>query len=238
MVISTVDPSYTYPSSVQLYDYGTTTAYQSIAGPNTKLNVPGGIAIDSSDNIYVANVQGKTVEKFMLPTPSPTPKPTPTPSGSPTPTPKPTPTPTASPTPSASPTPYDLTPEFTIGGGATGIVTPTSVAVDGQGRIYVSDQGSPGAPCSGAKGAAILIFPSNVKGAYAGPPTRTIRGCATKLVAPTDVKIDTNGKIYVADSTASGGGVIYVFAANANGDVKPQISYTSPGAVTGLGLVP
>ena len=234
LVFGDVDTTNQYPSSIQLYNYGENFAYQSVAGPNTQLNVPGGVALDNNNDIYLANVQGKNVEKFILPTPTPTPKPTPSPTGSPTATPRPTPTPSASPTPSSSPTPYDLTPEFTIGGGKTGIVAPTSVAIDGAGRIYVSDQGSPLVHCS----AAILIFPPNIKGAYTNPPVGVIKGCATKLLAPTDVKVGSNGRIYVADSTASGGGVIYIYSINSRNNAAPLLYYTSPGAVTGLGLVP
>ena len=64
-------------------------------------------------------------------------------------------------------------------------------------------------------------------------------GCNTLLNAPTDVKVDSNGLVYVADSPLTGGGgVIYVYAAGARGDVAPSAIYKSPGTVTGLGLVP
>ncbi|HZV25666.1 MAG TPA: hypothetical protein VFG00_05180, partial [Acidothermaceae bacterium] len=76
MIISDVIPTAVYPSQLLLFIEGTTQPYQSIAGPNPNLNVPGGVALDSHDNIYVTNVQGHSVDKFVLPTPSPTPKPT------------------------------------------------------------------------------------------------------------------------------------------------------------------
>jgi len=212
--------------------------YTVIAGPNTGLNVPSGIAVDSSDKLYVANLQGASVEGFALPTPAPTPATSATPS--PTPSPTPTVNPSASPTtsPSASPvptpTPLNLAPTFVISGAATGIVTPTSVALDGSGNIYVSDQGNPalGMPPS------ILVFSPGLNGSVSPAPVRKIAGSATLLLAPTDVKVDSSGKIYVADSTSSGAGVVYVYAATANGNVAPSATLTSPGAISGLALSP
>jgi hypothetical protein len=73
----------------------------------------------------------------------------------------------------------------------------------------------------------------------AATPKYFICGPNTLLTAPTDVKVDNNGYVYVADE-ASGAGVIYVFApiATANGNVAPLSTLKSPGAVIGLGLTP
>ncbi|MBV8435401.1 MAG: hypothetical protein JO029_14070 [Candidatus Eremiobacteraeota bacterium] len=243
MVVSDVIPTNVYPSQLLLFIEGTTTPYQSIAGPNPNLNVPGGLAIDKEDNIYVANIQGASVDKFVLPTPSPTPKPTPT--TSPTPTPKPTPSPstspsvTPSPTPSPTPTPFNIRPTFQIAGAKTHVITPTSVAVDVNGNVYISDQGASHAGCGSARGPAILIYARpHVRGLISTPPTRTIAGCTTKLKAPTDVKVDKNGLIYVADTSETGGGIVWIYAATAAGNAAPMGYYTSPGAVTGIGVVP
>ena len=70
-----------------------------------------------------------------------------------------------------------------------------------------------------------------------GKPLRKIQGCNTQLIAPTDVKVDSSGTMYVADQTSTGGGIIYIFAAGSNGNAAPT-SYKSPGTVTGLGIVP
>ena len=68
-------------------------------------------------------------------------------------------------------------------------------------------------------------------------PIRKIQGCNTLLNQPTDIKLNKVGIIYVADSTRSGSGIIYVFPAGSNGNVAPT-NYTSRGAVTGLGIIP
>jgi hypothetical protein len=86
-----------------------------------------------------------------------------------------------------------------------------------------------------------LVFPPfNPKKPYT-KPIRTIQGCNTKLNAPTDVKVDSAGLTYVADSTTTGAGIIYIYAAGAGGPGNHNVTptnYSSPGTVTGLGIVP
>jgi hypothetical protein len=233
-----------FASQLQFYYASDVNAgtYNVIAGPATNLNVPSGIAADSSGNIYVANQQGASVTVYAIPTPSPTPVPTPTPVATATPTPVPTPTatppgatpsptPTPTATPSPTPTPLNIAPIATLGS-ASKIGQPTSIALDSTGKIYVSDQAS---TVCGPVCPAILIFPAGSNGAVT--PT-SISGSLTKLLAPTDVKVDSTGKIYVADSTAAGVGVIYIYAAGSVGNVAPTVMLTSPGAAIGLALSP
>lgn len=211
--------------------------YQTIAGSLTNLNVPSGVAADTGGHVYVANLQGASVAQFAIPTPSPTPVPTATPTTTPTPAPTPTATGTASPTPTPAPTatPLNIAPSLYVTGAATGIGQPTGIALDSSANMYVSDQKTTFAGCSGSSG-AVLVFAPSANGNVA--PIRAICGTSTKLFAPTDVKVDSTGQIYVADSTAAGSGVIYVFAAGANGNVAPTSTFTSPGAVIGIGLTP
>jgi hypothetical protein len=234
MVISDVIPTQQYPSQLLLFTEGATTPYQSIAGPNPALEVPGGVALDTKNNIYVANLQGAKVQKFILPTPSPTPSGSPSPTPSPSPSPSTSPSGSPSPTPSPSPTasPINIKPTFTIAGPKTGLVTPTSVTVDTNGNVFVTDIGSPSGPqCP----ASIFVFhPGGLRGNIDQAPLRKISGCATKLSQPTDIKVNaTTSLLYVADGTQ-----ILVFKTTDGGNVAPQAYYTSKGAITGLGLVP
>jgi hypothetical protein len=222
-----------YVSLVQFYEAeALTTPYQTIGGPSTGLNVPSGIAFDSKNNLYVSNLQGQSVEVFTLPTPSPTPTPTASPSSSPTASPTPTPTPVgATPTPSTTSTPLALTPIATISGAASEIGQPVGLAVDSNANIYVADQASTACPKACP---AILIFAAGSNGDVA---PKVIAGSNTLLAAPTDVKVDTSGNIYVAD-TAGGSGVVYIFAVGSTGNVAPAATLKSPGAIVGLGLAP
>lgn len=247
LVVAVTDPSQpaAFNSGLQFYYLGIQSAspigapYQTLAGPATGLNVPSGVAVDNKNNVYAANLQGASVTEYTLPSASPTASPTATPTATPTPAPTPTgATPSPSPTPVPTPTPLNIAPVATIAGAVSGIKQPTSVAIDSNNLIYVSDQNStvctPSCP-------AILIFAPGANGAVA--PTRFIAGKNTLLVAPTDVKVDTAGNIYVADEAtvagvATGAGVIYVFASGASGNVAPTATLNSPGAVIGLGLTP
>ncbi len=241
MVVADNIPTEVYPNQILLFSAGATTSFQSIAGPKTLLKVPGGVTVDKQGHIYVANIAGATVEQFVLPTPTPSPKPTKSPKPTPTPTSTPSGSPSPSPTPSPTPTPFNIYPRFAITA-KNGVVTPYSVAVDTDGFIYILDQGRPKQKCGSSNGPAILVFPPYNKKIPFTKPVRTIRGCNTKLNAPTDIKVNPDGLIYVADTTTTGAGIIYIFAAGAGSgsqhDIAPQSNYTSPGAVTGIGLVP
>ncbi|MGA8097885.1 MAG: hypothetical protein WB810_04395 [Candidatus Cybelea sp.] len=236
MVIADNDPQETYPSRIMLFIAGATSPYQAIAGPKPALKLPGGVAIDGQGHIYVTNIQGASVMQFMLPTPSPTPKPTPTPTPTPSPSPTPTGSPSPSPTPSPTPTPVNVFPRFAITA-KNGVITPFGVALDTLGNIYIADRGKPNAGCQSKQGPAILVFPPYSKKIPYTNPIRTIQGCSTQLNAPSDIKVNAVGVIYVADSTPAGKGTVLIFPAGANGNVKPN-NYTSPGVITGIGLVP
>lgn len=237
LVVAVTDPSQpaAFNSGLQFYSAALVSAgaYQTIAGPATGLNVPSGVAVDSKNNIYAANLQGASVTEYTLPTASPTASPTATPTATPTPAPTPTgQTASPSPTPVPTATPNNFTPVATISGAVTGINQPTGIAIDSSNNIYVSDQNS--TVCT-PNCAAILVFGPGANGAVA--PTRFIAGKNTLLTAPTDVKVDKAGNVYVADE-ASGAGVIYVFAPNTSGNVAPIATLKSPGSVIGLGLTP
>jgi hypothetical protein len=236
LAVAVVDPSQPagFNSLINFYLAALLTSpWQQLGGPATGLNVPSGVAVDQKNNIYVSNLQGASVEVFALPSATPTSSPTASPSPSPSPTATPTgATPSPTPSPVPTPTPLNIAPIATISGAGSGISQPTGIALDTKFNIYVSDQAStictPACP-------AILIFAAGSSGAVT--PMAHIAGSNTGLVAPTDVKVDNNGNIYVADEKA-GSGVVYVYAATPTGNVAPTATLNATGALIGLGLTP
>jgi hypothetical protein len=118
------------------------------------------------------------------------------------------------------------------------VITPYGVALDSSGNIYIADQGRVNASCNSGHGPAILVFPPYNKKIPYTKPIRKIHGCATMLHLPTDVKVNSDGVIYVADTTTNGSGIILIFPSGANGEPTPSATYKSPGVVTGIGIVP
>lgn len=237
LAVGVVDPTQAsgYTSGVQFFiGAGLTTPYLYLAGPTTGLNVPSGLAIDANENLYVSNLQGASVEVFALAplapgttSPSPSTSPTTTPTASPTPV-------GATPTPFPSASPFQLAPSATIAGATTTLGQPTGLALDSAGNIYVSDQAS--TICgAGTKCPAVLIFAAGANGAVA--PMKSIAGSKTLLAAPTDVKVDKSGNIFVADSSG-GTGVVYEYAAGSSGNVAPTATLKSSGSLIGLALAP
>ncbi len=228
VVVAEVDPfgAAGYSSSIGFYERSDLVgAFETVAGPSTRLNVPSGVAVDSNHNVYVSNLGGSSVEVFAFPTP------TAAPTSSATASPTASPTATASATAAPTASPLDIPPIATISGAATGIGQPTGLALDSSGKIYVVDQAS--TICS-PKCPAILIFPAGSNG---GVTPTSIHGSNTLLLAPTDIKVDKSGNIYIADE-AKGAGVVYVYAAGSSGNVAPMATLNSPGSLIGLGLIP
>ena len=172
------------------------------------------------------------------PTPTPTAKPSPHPTPTRTPTPAPTATLRATPTPtpvaglavevfvtnrlSNSLTIYsagsdgDAAPVSTIAGASTGLSSPIGIALDSSGKIYVANAQS-GSETAGK----ITVYPAGSKGNVT--PSISIFGSNTGLGGPVGIAVDSHGKIYVANSLASGGifgGSVTVYSAGSNGDVS------------------
>jgi hypothetical protein len=226
VVAATVDGGF-FPSEVLVI--GATGAVSDlIAGTNTGLNIPVGVAVDSNQNIYVSNSAGKSVTVYAAPSP------TPTPSTSPSPT--PTPTASGSPSPTPSPTPFsnNATPVTTITSSA--FTSPQGIALDGAGNLYVADAGS-----STAAPKVYVFNAPFAAGTISLTPSRTIVSQNPAFVDPTDVKVDSSGGIYVIDagSGPTSNGKLLIFPANANGTVTPSTAITLPtGSATGMALSP
>jgi hypothetical protein len=243
-------PGGVFPNLVNVYTAftsGTSTVQLPISGSNTKLNNPIGVGFDQNNNLYVANSGSGQLTEYVLPTPSPTPSGSPTPTPAPTATPTPAPSGAPTPTPSPTPTPFsvNLAPIATVncvpGAGMPSpcMVHPAGLTLDGSGNVYVTDPDSGVAP-------GIYIF-SAAQVACAAPPctlnvtpSRFISGSNTKLVNPTDVKVDSSGTIYVVDGgSGPNTSMLLIFGPNASGNVAPNTAIALPaGTATGMALSP
>lgn len=230
-VVAVTNPGAFFNNEVLVYQSGILT--MEIAGSNTQLDIPTGVAVQSANTFFVSNNATASVTEFVTPSPSPspvataTPVPTPTPTATPVgATPSPTPVPTATPTPAS----VNIAPALTIAGAATTLKAPMGIALDSAGNLYVADAGQP-TP-------RILVFNAPTgTGTQNIAPSRTITSAS--LINPTDVKVDSSGTIYVVDQGAGPTGTsnLLIFAANANGNSTPTV-VPLPGNDTGLALSP
>jgi sugar lactone lactonase YvrE len=184
----------------------------SIAGSNTGLSQPNGIALDSKGKIYVANSDANAAGAppsitVYAANPSATDS-----LGNPSPT-------------------LNEAPLATITGSNTGLAEPTGVAVDAAGRIYVTNA------VGGAGNGSITVYAANPSGTLNEAPLATIYGIFIGLNNPSGVALDASGKIYVANNALAGsGGIpsITVYAANPSGTLVEAPLATIAGGATGL----
>jgi hypothetical protein len=121
-------------------------------------------------------------------------------------------------------------PVTTIRGSKTGLESPTGIAVDSKGKIYVVNGGTDSYEDAGR----INVYAAGSSGNVA--PDAVITGHRTRLEDPQAVTVDSSGKIYAID-----GGFSYdtespprvmVYAAGSKGNVAPIV--TISGNRTGL----
>jgi hypothetical protein len=117
----------------------------------------------------------------------------------------------------------DEPPIWTISGSKTALSSPSSIAVDATGNIYVANSGS-----ANVDDASITVY---IAGGYNDvKPIRTISGSSTGLnfqYTACALAVDANGNIYAANRSE-----VLIFAAGANGDVPP--THTISGTNTQL----
>jgi hypothetical protein len=113
----------------------------------------------------------------------------------------------------------NVAPTATIAGSNTGLVSPYGIASDASGQLYVTNSVSSG----------ILVFAAGASGNVA--PSATIAGINTGLLNPTCLEVDASGRLYAADIIYN---VVKVFAKGASGDVAPLA--TIAGSNTGLNV--
>jgi len=206
------------------------TPLATIAGSNTGLFNPGGIALDASGKIYVSNLPNTITVYAANPSGTLNETPLATITGAAT--------GLASPTgmafdaagrlyvaneSNASITVYaanpsgtlDEVPLATIVGSNTGLDDPLGVALDASGQIYAVNSG-PGV-------SAVTVYPASPSGTMNEAPLATITGSATQLGTPISLTLDSTGKIYVLNTYGGGGnniGSVTVFAANPSGTLN------------------
>jgi carboxypeptidase family protein/HYDIN/CFA65/VesB family protein len=222
-----------------------------IAGSNTTISYPVGIALDTGGNIYIANAAATILEFNNGANGNVAPNTTISGSntglgfiggmaidslgniwvtngagGGP-----------ASVTEYAAGSKGNISPVNTLAGSNTGLNFPAGIAIDMSGNIWVANQALPGTnpTCPGVTG-SIVEFASNASGNTA--PIATISGSSTALSNPFGVGVYPNGQIYVVNACTN---AIAVFAARSNGNAMPireifgsNTGLNAPGATAGL----
>ena len=210
-----------------------------INGPDTMLNGPGALALDSRGNIYAANssnaINVYRAGKFGDLRPSATI------SGADTGLASPAGLFVDSSIYVANSTGNDLTlypsgangnvaPAATLSNPLTGLDGPSGIAFDASGNAYVVNSflniGNP----SGS----VTVYPAGNYG-VAGAPTVTITGSNTGLFSPSGIAVDPSGNIYVSNRAASPStnGSVTVYTPGSNGNVMPNATIVA--ADNGLG---
>lgn len=178
-----------------------------IAGSNTFLDFPIGIAVDARGDICVANAVGGPIGPGDTYAPGVI-------------------------TVYSAGSNGNVAPTATIFGAATGLFNPLGIALDSEGNIYVSNgegQFSFGTVTVTLE-ASITVYSAGSTGNVA--PIRTITGNDTGLYYPQGIALDSSGNLYTEGYVNGGGDGVNAYAAGSNGDVSPLTSII--GADTGL----
>ena len=229
--LTVTSPGQFFTSELAIFDASTSSLVNNIAGSNTGLSSPSGVAIDSKEQVYVANSGNASVTVYALPSPTVAPSTSPSPSPSPSPSVSPSTSPSPTPTPSSD----NIAPVTTIAGASTTLVTPTGLAFDAKGNLYVADAGN----VQAGQAPKILVFNAPLgAGVQNIAPSATITSSA--FIDPTDVKVDSSGTIYVMDfGNGPNTSKLLIFAPNTTGAATPAVSLLLPqGNGMGLALSP
>jgi sugar lactone lactonase YvrE len=97
-----------------------------------------------------------------------------------------------------------------VSGRKTGLNDPGSIAIDSQGRAYVT---------SYDKSGEILVFAAGANGD--ARPLWRLRGRQTRLTVPDSVAVDERGSIYTSNDSFKNRQSLTVFPPGARGDVQP-----------------
>ena len=119
----------------------------------------------------------------------------------------------------------DVPPARVIAGPRTGLVNPSGIAVDREGRIYVTNSEVTDNTFEAAR---LTVYAPDADGDAA--PIRTISGPATRMSAPAGVAVADDGTVYVVNGRVYSGdyGSVRVYAGAADGDAPPQRTLIGP----------
>ncbi len=109
----------------------------------------------------------------------------------------------------------NVTPTATIAGTNTGLSAPFGVALDAAGQVYVANAGRSG-------NGSITVYTPGATGNVT--PTATIAGGNTGLTSPLSIALDAAGQLYVMNVTIVSNVAYYkvtVYAAGATGNIAP-----------------
>ena len=180
----------TRASSITVYAAGATgnaTPTATITGSNTRLQVALGIALDAAGRLYVTNNQNTGFSSYNAIMVY------------------------------AAGAMGNAAPMDSIVGDKTGLSTPTAIALDAAGLIYVANYWN----------STVTVYAAGASGNVA--PTDSIGGANTGLYLPDGIAVDPVGhRVYVANPSGS----ITVYAPSATGNVAPVDTIT--GSNTGL----
>lgn len=204
--------------------HGNTAPMATIGGTTTTLEGPGGIYVDSSGTIYVADYQAETIDVFAAGSNGDV-------------------APERQITGLAVPTGLwlDASGDIWVGeagtaeiaefahtasGAATPLATITSSAISEIMGVFIDGHGNVWAANCNSKD--VVEFAHGNTGSSITPNV-DINGSSTGLACPNGVVVDSSGKIYVGDYGAP---AVYVFASGSNGNVAPAQTIPANGTTT------
>ena len=125
----------------------------------------------------------------------------------------------------------NASPSATIAGANTGLVVPLGIALDSNKNIYVANDGS-----SAGQLDSVTVYSAGSNGNVT--PTATISGSNTGLVSPGGIAVDGYGDIDVTNDGALTGNPdnVTVYSPGSNGNVSPYYTFNGLGIGYPLGI--